>query len=239
MPDQPLLATITGEHFQPVRLPYRVFDREGLRRAFQRLRRLDYDAPQRRWAWLYAHEAQTLRFQHSHAQMPRHLHPLVPGSFFLRANDQLLLDLRSCERATHAVSFFDRHLPRTAAEVAEAEVVNRLFAATEVQTLTPDRLFDRQGGAVRDPEAEVRRVAERTAPVPDPQERLRVALADMQARAKQPLPEIERFPVHYYADGIQGLALALRLRQVVALQRWLGRPEYTLFDALQALQGPM
>jgi hypothetical protein len=236
MADEPLLATLTGEHFQPVRLRYKVYDHEGLLRAFQRLRCLDYDATQQRWVWLYTHEAKTLRFQQSYAQIPKHLHPLVLGSFFLRANDNLLLDLRSCERATQAVPFFDRHLPRTVAKVTEAEVVNRLFSATGNQNLTPAGLFDQQTSTFRDPEAEVQRVAELTAHVPDPQEKLRIALEDMQTRAKQPLPEIERFPVHYYEDGIHGFATALRMRQIVALQHWLGHPEYTMFDALQSMQ---
>jgi hypothetical protein len=35
MADEPLLATVTGEHFQPVRLHYKVYDHEGLLRAFR------------------------------------------------------------------------------------------------------------------------------------------------------------------------------------------------------------
>jgi hypothetical protein len=236
MADEPLLATITGEHFQPVRLHYIVFDNEGLLRAFKKLRCLDYDATQQRWVWLYAEEAKTLRFKQSYAQIPKHLHPLVLGSFFLRTNDQLLLDLRSCERALQAIPFFDRHLPGAVAKVTEAEIVNRLFSVAGNQNLTPASLFDRQTSTRRDPEAEVQRVAELTAHVRDPEEKLRIALEDMQARAKQSLPEIERFPIHFYEDGIDGFATALRLRQIVALQHWLGHPEYTMFDALQSMQ---
>jgi hypothetical protein len=47
------------------------------------------------------------------------------------------------------------------------------------------------------------------------------------------LPEIERFPVHYAEDGIEGFKLALRLRQMVAMQHWLGHLEYSLGDAIQ------
>ena len=67
--------------------------------------------------------------------------------------------------------------------------------------------------------------------IPDPQERLRIALEELQRGARQGLPEIERLPVHYYEDGIGGLALALRLRQIVAFQHWLGNSEYSLDDA--------
>ena len=62
MADQPLLATMTGEHFQPVRLHYKVLNRPGLLRAFEKLRCLDYDSTRKRWVWLYAHEAKKLPY---------------------------------------------------------------------------------------------------------------------------------------------------------------------------------
>src|SRR3954463_14538590 len=159
MADQPLLATMTGEHFQPVRLHYKVLNRSGLLRAFETLRCLDYDPTRKRWVWLYAHEAKRLRFQRSYAQFPSELHPIVIGAFFLRTRETLLLDLRSCERALLAVPFFDRHLPRRLVELEDAEVVNRLFPATEAnQKLTPDALFDSQISTGVDPEALVQRL---------------------------------------------------------------------------------
>ena len=51
------------------------------------------------------------------AQIPKHLHPIVIGSLFVRRNDELLLDLRSCERALLAIPFFDKYLPRKVAKV--------------------------------------------------------------------------------------------------------------------------
>jgi hypothetical protein len=239
MADKPILATLTGEYFQPVRLHYRVFDHDGLLRVFKKLRCLDYDTTQQRWVWLYDHEAKSLRFQQSYAQIPSYLHPLVIGSFFLRGKDKLLLDLRSCDRATLAVPFFDKRLPRSVTKVTEAEVVNKLFSATENAKLTPDGLFDHQGSTFRDPEAAMQRVIERTAHVQDPEEKLRIALEDMESGAKQPLPEIERFPVHYYEDGIQGFETALQMRQIVALQHWLGNTGYTFFDVFQSMQNSM
>jgi hypothetical protein len=50
------------------------------------------------------------------------------------------------------------------------------------------------------------------------------------------LPAIERFPAHYDEVGIQGLMAHLQLRQMIAMQHWLGHPEYTMLDAIQAIQ---
>jgi len=236
MADQSLLATMTGEHFQPVRLHYKVLNRPGLLRAFEKLRCLDYDSTRRRRVWLYAHKAKKLRFQKSYARFPKELHPIVIGAFFLRTKEALLLDLRSCERAILAIPFFDTHLPRRLVELEDAEVVNRLFPATEANLkLTPDALFDPQVSTGIDPEALVRRLAEKTADVQDPEEKIEIMLEDLESRAKEALPEIERFPVHYAEDGLDGFAMALRLRQIVAMQHWLGNAGYTLGDAIRSI----
>jgi hypothetical protein len=239
MSDRSLLATMTGEHFQPVRLHYRVLNHSALLRAFEKLRCLDYDATLKRWVWLYAHEAKRLRFQRSYAQFPKEFHPMVIGAFFPRTKETLLLDLRSCERALLAIPFFDSHLPRKLVKLEEAEVVNRLFPATETNLkLTPGALFDHQPSARINPEALVQQLFERTARVRDPQEKIKIALEDLESRADEPLPEIDRFPVHYAEDGIQDFTMALRLRQIVAMQHWLGNLEYTMRDAIQSIVAP-
>jgi hypothetical protein len=238
MADEPILATITGEFFQPVRLHYHVFNPEALLRTFKKLRCVDQDPPRQRWVWLYDHEARNLPFKQSYAQIPKHLRPVVIGSFFLRTRDRLLLDLRSCERAVQAVPFFDRHVSRKVAKLTEAEVVNKLFPATDSK-LAPDSIFDYQGSTARDPEDTVRKVTELTAHVDDPQEKLRMAMEYLASQGKLPLPKVERLPVHFYEEGIHGFVLALRMRQLVALQHWLGNIEYTMFDAIQLIHKSM
>jgi hypothetical protein len=232
----PLMATMTGEPFQPVRLHYRVLNRAGLLRAFEKLRCLDYDSPRKRWVWLYGHEAKKLRFQKSYAEFPKELHPIVIGSFFLRTKETLLLDLRSCERALLAIPFFDSHLPRKLVEVVDAEVVNRLFPATKANLrMAPDDFFDHQPSTRIDSEATVQRLFEMTANIHDLQDKIEVALEDLKSRANEPLPKIERFPVHYAEDGIEGFKLALRLRELVAMQHWQGNLAYTMRDAIQSI----
>jgi hypothetical protein len=238
MDERRLSATITGDYFQPVRLHYRVLDREAVLRGFKKLRCMEYHATQDRWVWLYQHEARRLHFKRSYDDIPQHLQPIVLGSFFLRAADKMLLDLRSCERTIHAIPFFDKHLSRKAAEVVEAEIVNKLFPLVGNETLTPDKLFDRHVSIACDPDALVQRVIKRMGGNQDPAQMFASAMAEFHAKARQALPEIERFPVHYYEDGIDGFVLALRVRQMVAMHHWLGNHAFTMSDALQALRNP-
>jgi hypothetical protein len=231
MADKTILGTITGELFQPVRLHYQVLDGKGLLKAFEKLRCVEHDPPRQRWVWKYADEAKSLEFKHSYAQLPKELHPIVLGSFFHRAEDQLLLDLRSCERAKLAIPFFDKHIPRSVARVTEAEIANKLYS-TDNRQLSPADLFDRQVTKSRDPEDELKRIAEAVANVRGLRARFNVALKAMMSAAEETLPEIERIPVHYYEDGMQGFELALRLRQIIAMQHFSGNTAFTLSDAV-------
>jgi hypothetical protein len=188
-----VLSTVTGELFQPVRLHYQVFNRKALLDSLQKLRCIKHVAEQGRWVWLYEDEARGLPFQNSYDRLPDTLRPIVIGSFFLR-DEGLLLDLRSCERALEAIPFFDKHIPRQAAKVRDAEVVSELFPAEGNERLTPADFFD-------SPSSEC----------------------------------VERFPIHFYEDGIDGFVLALRMRQIVARQHLAGERSYSLGDAIRAV----
>jgi len=199
-----VLSTITGELFQPVRLHYQVLDRKALLHSFEKLRCLKYVLEEDRWCWLYEDEARLLSFQNSYDRLPKKLRPIVIGSFFLR-DEGLLLDLRSCERALMAIPFFDKHIPRSAARVMDAEVVENLFPVEGNERLTPADLFDQRPNGGIEPEGLVERVVS------------------------------ERMPVHFYEDGIIGFTLAVRVRQMAARQHLLGNTSYTLRDAIQAV----
>ena len=81
--NEALLATTTGELFQPVRLHYNLVDQVGLERAFKKLRCVEYDQQGQRWVWLYDHEARTLKLPKAYSTISKELHPIVIGSFFL------------------------------------------------------------------------------------------------------------------------------------------------------------
>jgi len=230
--DRKMLVTFTGERYQPVRLHYLVGDRRGLARAFQKLNCVKPDPSRPRWVWLYDFEARSLPFPRSFDQIPQQYRPVVLGSFLPRGDDRVVLDVRSCERALLAVPFFDQHLPRRVARVTEAEVVNRLFSAEESAT-TPEQIFDRQETTVPDAEGELRAMAEQAAQVADVAERLRVASDLLDAWSRRPLPEVDRMPIHFYEDGLASFQLALNVRQIVALQHWLGNAAYSKADAIR------
>ena len=231
--EKKLLMTMTGEIHQPVRLYYQVFDQAAVLHAFAKLRCLDEDQDNHRWVWLYHGEAKKLKFHTSYAGIPRKMRPIVLGAFRFPSVQDMTLDVRSCERATHAVVFFDRYLARSIARVTHAALVNRLFPATAEGLPALEGLFTPDTITEIDGEKMLLRVAESLQTIPDPSQRLDMAFALMEQQAQEPLPDVEKFPVHFYADGITSFENALRLRQIVAFEHWQGHTDSTLGDIIR------
>ena len=231
--EKQLLMTMTGEMHQPVRLYYQVVDQAAVLHAFAKLRCMEDDRDQERWVWLYHGEAKKLKFHTSYAAIPRKMRPIVLGYFRFTSAQDMYLDVRSCERATQAVVFFDRYLKRSIAHVTHAAIVNRLFPATTDGLPALEGLFAPEQVTAIDGEAMLRRMPASLQTIPDPGQRMDRAFTLMEQQSHERLPEVEKFPVHFYTDGITSLENALRLRQIVAFEHWRGHTACTLGEVIQ------
>src|SRR2546428_4893541 len=159
--------TTTGEILQLIRLHYAVEDIDALRALFASLRCLEYDASQTRWVWLYTEEARTLSFKDRRAA-----DNVVLGEWVFKGQREVVLNLRSFERATNALVFFDHHIPRTVAHVTAMTVSNRLLSTAEAASLgSLDQYFDHAEVVVTDPASLLHDVEELVARTPDLHER--------------------------------------------------------------------
>jgi hypothetical protein len=229
-----LAMTTTGEIMQPIRLHYEVLDGEQLRAAFAKLRCIEHDAPRRRWVWLYTDEAKTLSFK-----SPAAAENTVLGEFVFKSSHEVALNLRSIERATNALSFFDQRIPRTIGRVTAVTVSNRFLRLAESSTLTDlDGYFDRTDVVVKDPESLLQTLKDMASSIPDERERLAAVMRYMDDKAKQPVPAMERFPLDY-ADfdegGIRAIEAFLSPHTVIAMEHWQGNTDYTRHDMIQGM----
>ena len=231
--EKQLLMTMTGEIHQPVRLYYQVFDQAAVLIAFTKLRCLDDDQDNHRWVWLYHGEAKKLKFHTSYAAIPRKMRPIVLGSFRFTSAQDMTLDVRSWERATQAVVFFDRYLKRSIAHVTHAAIVNRLFRYTTDGLPALEGVFAPEQVTELHGEEMLLRMAASLQTIQDPGQRMDMAFALMEKQSQERLPDVEKFPVHFYTDGITSLENALRLRQIVAFEHWQGHTQCTLGEVIQ------
>jgi hypothetical protein len=223
--------TTTGEIMQPIRLHYEVLDGAQLRATFASLHCLDNDAPRKRWVWLYTEEAQSLPFKDRRAA-----DNTVLGEFVFKGSEEVVLNLRSLERATNAILFFDEHIPRTVARVTDVTVSNRLLSVAEASSLRSlDQYFEHADVDVKDPASLVETLKDMASSIPDDRERLAAVMHYMDEKAKQPVPAMERFPLEYYDEGIQAVEAFLAPHTVIAMQHWQGNTDYTRHDLIQSM----
>jgi hypothetical protein len=226
-----LLTTTTGEMLQPARLYYEVVDLRHVLESLSQLRCVENDPPNDRFVWLYRDESRQLKFANPYSSIPREMQPIVLGSFYFRQEGEMLLDVRSFERATKAIVFFDKHIGRSAARVTHAAVVNRLFSPPESSAFDAMKLFDSETVVERNPD-DLIESTKKWAEGKSPEERLRTAMPFLEQLGRQELPEIEKFPVHFYEEGIAALEGVLRTRQAVAFEHWKGNKDFTIVDLI-------
>jgi hypothetical protein len=179
--------------------------------------------------WLYTEEARTLPFKDRRASKD-----VVLGEFVFKGQTEVVLNLRSFERATNALVFFDHHIPRTVARVTAMTVSNRLLSTAEAASLgSLDQYFDHAEVVVTDPASLLQEVEDLVARTPNLQERFARLDQYLTDRAQAPVSALERLPVHYYEDGIRAVEALLSMRQVRAMHHWQGNTSYTYQDMIR------
>ena len=235
IPDDSLVSTTTGELYHPVRLYYRMFDKGAVKRVFQKLQCMDYDKDYGRWVWLYHDEAKYLEFPKKYSDLPKNIHPIVIGSFFTRSDDEMYLDVRSIERAENAAVFFDKHIDRSIAEFTDIAITNRFInAKSRKDFFNFDFLFDRDDVVVNSGEELFDKIDD-LKHIDDIDERRKIGIDFLFSKMKEKYPDIERFPSHFYDDGIDMLVFKLRKSQKVAMERFDGNENITPFDHFNQL----
>ena len=69
----------------------------------------------------------------------------------------------------------------------------------------------------------------------NPSEKLRIALSHSENCAKKTLPDVERFPTHFYEDGITGVEGSLKCRAIIAHRHFIGDTDYSFYDLMQEI----
>ena len=219
-----LVMTMTGEIFQPVRLYYHVPNVEKLRRKFAKLDCIQFEDANGRWTWLFDDEAKSLKFKNSYTSIAKERRPIVLGAFYVsQADNEILLDVGSIERALKAISFFDKHLGRAIAEPRYVAIYNKLFSDTDVH---PGNNFTTLFADVKTEEIDAKIEAAAQRAFEAVKSRGVQSYFDMMRRTEL----VEAFPTHYYSEGIKQLRTALEMRQAVAIQHWQGATEFSFVD---------
>jgi hypothetical protein len=228
---RPLLATMTKEPFQPVRLYYRIPSRPVVLTALRSLECAVEDPVERCWQWLYHGETKSLRFASAgYEDVPRERRPIILGRIRFPKSGGMMVQTNSIERALQAAKFFALHMDSRVV-ATRCRVVNRCFAADEGP---PDELMkhlDRNVAVIdpRDAEAEMEEDFEGVRSIEDA-ERAAAERMEKQLKEGSDVPLVEDFPLapEEETPDFQHLTMTLNLRFVRAFEHWRGNTHLTL-----------
>ena len=227
---RPLLATMTMEPFQPVRLYYRIPDRSVVVRGLRRLACMAEDPGEGCWQWLFHAEAASLRFGAGYEDVPEERRPIILGRIRFPESGGMTLQTNSIPRAIEGARFLGPRLgPRVIA--TRLRLVNRCFAADEG---APDELMkglDRDVTVI-DPrwaEADLKEALVGARSTEDV-ERAAANLLERKLASGEEVPEVEDFPLapEEETPDFRELATTLQFRLVRAVEHWRGNTHLTL-----------
>lgn len=225
-----LLATLTKEPFQPVRLHYAIPDRAFVTGRLRTLKCVAEAPAERCWQWLFHAEAASVRLAAGYDEVPKEMRPVVLGRIHFPKSGGMTLQTHSILRAIEGARFLG---PRLGPEVValRCRAVNRHFASDEGPPEALMKTLDR-GVTVIDPR-EAEAAWERDFKgVRSMQDAERIAAERLERRlaSKEDVPLVEDFPLapEEETPDFQHLATALQLRLVRAIEHWRGNTHLTL-----------
>lgn len=232
-----LIKTLTNELFQPMRLYYIIHNKEQLESCLKKLKCLKYDESLNDWVVEYVHEASNIGLSVKPKQVPKEAQPLLIATIYIENDTTMLMDVRSIERASKLIEFIDKYVPRNIAQITHAAIYNQLITASTGQKDTfdidYDDIFNQKNIFVVDPEKAFRDAEEIAQKYQDKNERLQAIMQKTQDDSKKPLPKVEKFPVHFYEEGIKHFSMSCQMRQAIAIKHYEGNVNYSFYDLTQ------
>jgi len=119
--------------------------------------------------------------------------------------------------------------------VTDIAVVNKLFRHNPDGPPRHNDFFSEDSVEIKDPDKLMKELAELTSAAANPTEKLRIALSHSENTAKKTLPDVERFPTHFYEDGITGVEGSLKCRAIIAHRHFIGDTDYSFHDLMQEI----
>jgi len=225
-----LLATMTNEPFQPVRLYYSVPGRAFVIKKLRKLECMVEVPSEGCWQWLFEAEAASLRFFGGYDDVPKKRRPIIIGRIRVPRSGGMTFETNSIPRAIEGARFFHPRLgPKVVA--MRCRVVNRCFAGDEGEPNTLLDTLDRDVTVIdpRVAEARFERDFEGVRTMED-FERVAVAIFEQRIKKKEDVPLVEDFPLapEEETPDFKHLEMTLRLRAIRAMEHWNGNTHLTL-----------
>lgn len=239
---KPFLTVETGEAYQPLRLTYRLSEKEPVIALLNKLACLTKSPAGDSWNWYWTAESNDLHFESLESFQKNPDHPVRLGTLQIKDN-AFYISLPSFKRACLAIPFFHGVLPQNLAEVHHVDFINKVFATDErlphgFAELFKDEALDQ---IVDQRTSDYEKVQAQCEQAATAEEAFAILKEYTNTEAKKRLPYAERY-VFDLTGSVEpeiiflSFYIFLRGRELVAIKRWLGEAGYSLSDAADEVE---
>ncbi len=234
---KPFLTVETGEAYQPIRLTYRLLDKERLVELLDKLACVQKNTTLNSWSWYWQYECDDLHFESLASFRRNPENPIRLATITIRDNE-LFINLTSFKRACLAVPFFYKEISADIAVIRNADFINKVFGIDERLPHGFAELFkeDELDRILNQRVEDYHMVKEKCEHASTAEEAFTILSEYTNAEAKKRLPYAERYTFEMSEDTdaevvFLSFYIFLRGRELVAIKRWFGQAGYTLADA--------
>lgn len=232
---RPFLTVETGEAYQPIRLSYQLDKKDELIALLNKLTCCEKNPTGNSWNWFWKAECDDLNFDSIDSYQKNPERPARLGTLTILENT-LYLNLPSFKRACLAAPFFHKIISENIAKIHHVDFINKVFGLNERLSHGFTELF-KEDELEKIVNQRIHDYEETQASVEDaktPEEALAILAEYTKKESQKRLPFAERY-VFEEINAEQnaeivflGFYIYLRGRELVAIRRWLGQPNYSL-----------
>lgn len=234
---KPFLTVETGEAYQPLRLTYKVLQKQALVDLLNKLSCMTKNPAPDSWSWYWKSESNDLHFESLDSYRKNPEYAVRLGTFLIK-DDMLYVNLPSFKRACIGVPFFHRLIDPHIAEIYCVDFINKVFAVDERLPHGFTELFKEEEleRILQQRISDYHQIQAKCEHAPTAEEAFSILKEYTTVEAKKRLPYAERyiFDLKAAADPeiiFLSFYIFLRGRELVAIKRWFGEAGYSLADA--------
>lgn len=236
--EQAIVCTTTGELFMPVRLYYKIHNKNLLIKTLSKLKCVELEFDNKSFVISYYKEAKNLGLKVHYQNVPEELYPIALAHCFIKPNSILHIDLKSLKRATCIIDLLSKYISPAIMEITDLASSNKHTTSInnennleEILNMSYDQLFDEKKMLHTDFES-------RLSELKEIYEETQTKILEEKKEAEE-YPDVEKISINYSKKSHNDLIMLLTIRSVIkegiAVKRYKGDKDYAPMDVIKDL----
>ncbi|BCA93729.1 hypothetical protein TUM19329_36610 (plasmid) [Legionella antarctica] len=232
-----LLTTTTNEPFMLIRLYYTIYNKTLLMTKLDALKCICLYGNYK-FLINYHHETKNIGLAVKPDGVPKNLQPIVLAKGKIIGETSMVIDLRSFERGCCIIEFLNHYISRDIAEITHIATYNKMHeitkkTITDVMNINYDSVFSEEN--MHRPDMRFDKLMSEAEHIESIEEKQELMMNFMLESTAEKPNLIEKYPVHYYEDGIDSIKCTLKFHQLLAHEHLMGNESLNMFQLISKI----